>query len=148
MVVRENPSRSAVFETTIPRSKSLKSPFFPILMLGLNFKKSSSSSSLRFNGGLHPRVLHYRQLLDYLSAMLLQLVFRSHILIKPVLIKKLQILFLPCLITLFCSIYFIPAHTNPSLNYSIIILLCSSYLLQFKSTCSMVSNVWQYYKNQ
>ncbi len=42
MVVRENP-RSAVFEilrpaglepTTIPRSKSLKSPFFPILMLG------------------------------------------------------------------------------------------------------------------
>ncbi len=51
MVVRENPSRSAVFEilrparlapTTIPRSKSLKSPFFPVLMLGLNFSKSSS----------------------------------------------------------------------------------------------------------
>ncbi len=50
MVVRENPSRSAVFEilrparlapTTIPHSKSLKSPFFPILMLGLNFSKSS-----------------------------------------------------------------------------------------------------------
>ncbi len=29
-------------QTTIPRSKSLKSPFFPILMLGLNFRKSSS----------------------------------------------------------------------------------------------------------
>ncbi len=28
--------------TTIPHSKSLKSPFFPILMLGLNFSKSSS----------------------------------------------------------------------------------------------------------
>ncbi len=51
MVVCENPSRSAVFEilrpvrlapTTIPRSKSLKSPFFPILTLGLNFSKSSS----------------------------------------------------------------------------------------------------------
>ncbi len=50
-VVREYPSRSAVFEilrparlapTIIPRSKSLKSPFFPILMLGLNFSKSSS----------------------------------------------------------------------------------------------------------
>ncbi len=44
-------SRSAVYEilrpaclapTTIPRSKSLKSTFFPILMLGLNFSKSSS----------------------------------------------------------------------------------------------------------
>uniref|UniRef100_A0A0E9XX92 Uncharacterized protein n=1 Tax=Anguilla anguilla TaxID=7936 RepID=A0A0E9XX92_ANGAN len=43
MIVRENPSRSAVYEilkparlapTTMPRSKSLKSPFFPILMLG------------------------------------------------------------------------------------------------------------------
>ncbi len=52
MVVCENPSRSAVFEilrparlapTTIPRSESLKSPFFPVLMLGLNFSKSSSS---------------------------------------------------------------------------------------------------------
>ncbi len=51
MVVCENLSRSAVFEilrpvrltrTTIPHSKSLKSPFFPILMLGLNFSKSSS----------------------------------------------------------------------------------------------------------
>ncbi len=51
MVVRENPSRSAVYEilrparlvlTTIPRSKSLKSPFFPVLMLGLNFSKTSS----------------------------------------------------------------------------------------------------------
>ncbi len=51
MVVCGNPSRSAVFEilrparlrpTTIPRSKSLKSPFFPVLMLGLNFSKSSS----------------------------------------------------------------------------------------------------------
>ncbi len=51
MVVHENPSRSADFEilrparlapTTIPRSKSLKSPFFPVLMLGLNFSKSSS----------------------------------------------------------------------------------------------------------
>ncbi len=50
-VVGENPSRSAVFKiprpahltpTTIPHSKSLKSPFFPILMLGLNFSKSSS----------------------------------------------------------------------------------------------------------
>ncbi len=50
MVVCENPSISS-FEilrparlapTTIPRSKSLKSPFFPILMLGLNFSKSSS----------------------------------------------------------------------------------------------------------
>ncbi len=47
----KKPSRSAVYEilrparlapTTIPRSKSLKSPFFPILMLGLNFSKSSS----------------------------------------------------------------------------------------------------------
>ncbi len=28
--------------STIPRSKSLKSPFFPILMLALNFSKSSS----------------------------------------------------------------------------------------------------------
>ncbi len=28
--------------TTIPRSESLKSPFFPVLMLGLNFSKSSS----------------------------------------------------------------------------------------------------------
>ncbi len=28
--------------TIIPRSESLKSPFFPILMLGLNFSKSSS----------------------------------------------------------------------------------------------------------
>ncbi len=51
LVVCENPSRSAIFEilrsarlapTTIPRSKSLKSPFFPVLMLGLNFSKSSS----------------------------------------------------------------------------------------------------------
>ncbi len=50
MVVHGNPSRSAVLEilrparmapTTIPRSKSLKSPFFPILMLGLNFSKYS-----------------------------------------------------------------------------------------------------------
>ncbi len=50
MVVRENPSRSAVFEilrparlatTTIPHLKSLKSPFFPILMLGLNFDSSA-----------------------------------------------------------------------------------------------------------
>ncbi len=49
--VCEYPSRSSVLEilraahlapTTIPRSKSLKSPFFPILMLGLNFSKSSS----------------------------------------------------------------------------------------------------------
>ncbi len=48
--MRENPSRSAVFEilpsrlapTTIPCSKSLKSPFFPILMLSLNFSKSLS----------------------------------------------------------------------------------------------------------
>ncbi len=47
----ENPSRSVVFEilrpvclapTTIPRSKSLKSPFFPNLMLGLSFSTSSS----------------------------------------------------------------------------------------------------------
>ncbi len=47
----ENLSRSAVFEilrpahlapTTIPHSKSLKSPCFPILMLGLNFSKTSS----------------------------------------------------------------------------------------------------------
>ncbi len=29
-------------QPTIPRSKSLNSPFFPILMLGLNFSKSSS----------------------------------------------------------------------------------------------------------
>ncbi len=52
MVVSENPSRSAVYEilrparlapTTIPRSKSLKSSFFPVLMLGFNFSKSSSS---------------------------------------------------------------------------------------------------------
>ncbi len=51
MVVCENPRRSAVFEihrpvrlvlTTIPLSKSLKSPFFPILMFGLTFSKSSS----------------------------------------------------------------------------------------------------------
>ncbi len=52
IVVHENPSRSAVFEilrparlapTTIPLSKSLLNPlFFPILMLGLNFSKSSS----------------------------------------------------------------------------------------------------------
>ncbi len=104
----------------------------------------SSSSSLSFNGGLYPRALHYRYLLDYSSAMLLQFVFRSHFLFtKPVLIKKLQIFFLPWLITPFCSIYFIPAPANPSLNSSIIILLCSSYLLQCKSTCSMVSNVWQ-----
>ncbi len=50
MVVHENLSRSAVSEiirparlapTTIPHSKSLKSPFFLILMLGLNFNKSS-----------------------------------------------------------------------------------------------------------
>uniref|UniRef100_A0A0E9WJ18 Uncharacterized protein n=1 Tax=Anguilla anguilla TaxID=7936 RepID=A0A0E9WJ18_ANGAN len=49
MVVRENPSRSAVSEIlkparlapTMPCSKSLKSPFFPILMLGFNFSKSS-----------------------------------------------------------------------------------------------------------
>ncbi len=49
--MRENPSRSAVFEILIPghlaptnisRSKSLKSLFFLILMLGLNFSKSSS----------------------------------------------------------------------------------------------------------
>ncbi len=49
--MRENPSRSAVCEilrparlapTTIPCSKSLKSPYFPILMLGLNFSKSFS----------------------------------------------------------------------------------------------------------
>ncbi len=31
-----------IMPTTIPHSKSLKSPFFPILMLGLNFSKSSS----------------------------------------------------------------------------------------------------------
>uniref|UniRef100_A0AAR2JRQ2 EGF-like domain-containing protein n=1 Tax=Pygocentrus nattereri TaxID=42514 RepID=A0AAR2JRQ2_PYGNA len=46
MVVRENPSRSAVSEilrparlapTTTPRSKPLKSPFSPVLMLGLHF---------------------------------------------------------------------------------------------------------------
>ncbi len=52
MDVCENPSRSAVSEilrparlapTTIPRSMSLKSPFFPVLMLSLNFSKSSSS---------------------------------------------------------------------------------------------------------
>ncbi len=51
MVVRENPSRSAVSEilrpvrlapATIARSESLKSPFFPVLMLGLNFSKPSS----------------------------------------------------------------------------------------------------------
>ncbi len=51
MVVRENPCRSAVFEilrtgrlapTTIPCLKSLKSLFFPILMLGLNFSMSYS----------------------------------------------------------------------------------------------------------
>ncbi len=51
MVVCENPSRSAsvwntqtsrLAPTTIPRSKSLKSPFFPVLTLGLNFSKSSS----------------------------------------------------------------------------------------------------------
>ncbi len=51
MVVCENPSRSAVCEilrsvrltpTTIPRSKPIKSSFFPVLMLGLNFSKSSS----------------------------------------------------------------------------------------------------------
>ncbi len=56
MVVRENLSRSTVFEilrparlapTTIPRSKSLKSPFFPILMLGLNFSKSSLPHALK-----------------------------------------------------------------------------------------------------
>uniref|UniRef100_A0A3B4C4K6 Ig-like domain-containing protein n=1 Tax=Pygocentrus nattereri TaxID=42514 RepID=A0A3B4C4K6_PYGNA len=50
MVVCENPSRSAVSEilrparlapTTTPRSKPLKSPFFPVLMLGLHFSKSS-----------------------------------------------------------------------------------------------------------
>ncbi len=51
MDVLENLSRAAVFEilrpahlapTTIPRSKSLKSLCFPILMLSLNFSKSSS----------------------------------------------------------------------------------------------------------
>ncbi len=51
MVVRKNPSRSAVFKilrparlapTTIASSKSLKSPFFPILMFGLNFSRLSS----------------------------------------------------------------------------------------------------------
>ncbi len=51
MVVCENPSRISSFwntqtspsaPTTIPRSESLKSPFFPVLMLGLNFSKSSS----------------------------------------------------------------------------------------------------------
>ncbi len=101
---------------------------------------SSSSSSLRFNGGLHLIALHYRHLLDYSFAMLLQLVFRAHVLfIQSVLI---QIFFLPCLITQFCSIYFIPAPAK-SPNSSFTILLCSSYLLQFKSTCAMVSNVWQ-----
>ena len=47
MVVRENPSKSAVSEilrsaslapTTRPCSKSLKSPFFPILMFGNNHR--------------------------------------------------------------------------------------------------------------
>uniref|UniRef100_A0A8C1KR05 Glucose-6-phosphate exchanger SLC37A1-like n=1 Tax=Cyprinus carpio TaxID=7962 RepID=A0A8C1KR05_CYPCA len=37
MVVRENPSRSAVFEILRPACLALKSPFFPILMLGSNF---------------------------------------------------------------------------------------------------------------
>ncbi len=56
------------------------------------FTSSSSTSSLRFSGGLHPKALHYRHLLDYSCAMLLPLVSRSHILfIKPVLIKKLLI---------------------------------------------------------
>ncbi|KAG8576659.1 hypothetical protein GDO81_009926 [Engystomops pustulosus] len=50
IVVHENPSRSAVSEilrpalltpTTMPRSKALKSPFFPILMLGLNCRRLS-----------------------------------------------------------------------------------------------------------
>ncbi len=66
---------------------------------------SSSSSSFRFHGGLHLRALQYRHLLDCSPALFLQLVFRSHILfIKPVLIKELQIFFLPCLISPFCSI--------------------------------------------
>ncbi len=60
-VVGENPSRSAVFEilrrarlapTTIPRSKSLKSPFFPVLMLGLNFSKPFSPQSAHVIGWL------------------------------------------------------------------------------------------------
>ncbi len=51
MVVRKNLGRSAVFKilrparlapTTIASSKSLKSPFSPILMLGLNFSRLSS----------------------------------------------------------------------------------------------------------
>ncbi len=72
---------------------------------------SSFSSPWRFNGGgLHPRAVHYRHLLDYSSAMLLQLVFRSHIIfLKPVLIKKLHICSMPCLITPFSSISCIPA---------------------------------------
>ncbi len=47
----ENPCRSAVSEILRPvrlhqqpfHVQSLKSPFFPVLMLGLNFSKSSSS---------------------------------------------------------------------------------------------------------
>ncbi len=50
MVVCENPSRSAVSEILRPvrlhqqpfHVQSLKSPFFPVLMLGLNFSTSSS----------------------------------------------------------------------------------------------------------
>uniref|UniRef100_A0A8C9U5E2 IF rod domain-containing protein n=1 Tax=Scleropages formosus TaxID=113540 RepID=A0A8C9U5E2_SCLFO len=60
MVLRENPSRSAVSgilrparlaPTTVPHSKSLKSPFFPIMMLGLNFSRSNfmACSTLQSN---------------------------------------------------------------------------------------------------
>jgi len=47
LVVCENPSRSAFYDTqnspltAMPRSKPLKSHFFPILMLSLNFSRSS-----------------------------------------------------------------------------------------------------------
>ncbi len=40
--------------TTIPRSKSSKSPFFPTLMLGLNFSKSSFTTSRALNAELLP----------------------------------------------------------------------------------------------
>ncbi len=61
-----------------------------------------------FNGGLHPKPLHYRHLLDYSPAMLLRFIsfglFLHHILlIRPVIIKKLHIFILFCPSTPLCS---------------------------------------------
>lgn len=96
---------------------------------------TSSSSSVKFNGSLHPKLLHYCHLL---AVNLPSLLNPQILLMRPVFLKKRKTTPFPSpwlnLLTTCSNVSSVPPLISPHIN-----LLWLAYFLQLRSTCSTVS---------